>query len=247
MKQIENVYEALRMLEYLSDNGKGITKDDLAPAVGKLRNFVLAQEIATKPGGKVDIRKWCSTDKGRPAMCNVAYFTRMKEAVASDLVSLIVSRVDYFDPMPGAVLRREGEPYEYFQIDEKDGWVKDGRYPDYKNVIPEDPVTVEIEPRETIAERLRRVKAALKYDPVKNAKGVIIFKVGPWWFKFGNLEKLLSLPGWGLSASGKRLEKEDASRLPALYRDSDYDAVFMPVLPPREEEPFKGIEGVAFM
>lgn len=247
MKQIENVYEALRMLEYFSENGQGATKDDLTPAVEKLRTFVLAQEAATKPGGKVDIRKWCSTDKAHPALCNVAYFTRMKKAVACDLYSLIVSRADYFDPMSGAVLLREGEPDEYFQIDEKDGWVKTGRYPDYKSVIPEDPVTVEIEPRETIAERLRRVKAALKYDPVKNAKGVIIFKVGPWWFKFGNLEKLLSLPGWGLSASGKRLKNEDASRLPALYRDSDYDAVFMPVLPPRDEEPFKGIEGVAFM
>lgn len=243
MKQIENVYEALRMLEYVMESDN-IEKSDLEEPVKKLRNFVLAQETAAKTTGKVDLKKWCSNEKARPVMCNVAYFTKTREAVACDLTSLIISKQDYFDPMPGAVLNQEGKDGEFFQIDEKDGWTRDLKYPDYRSVIPQNTIEAEIEPREVIVERLRQVKAALRYDDMKGRKGTLKFKVGPWWFRFDQIEKMLSLPGWGLSGSKGAVNGEIAGNKAALYRDENYEAMFMPVSYSNVWPSYKGIEGV---
>lgn len=243
MKKIENVYKALEQLSYLNQNADGgIDKDELTGPVNMLRNFLLAQEAEGKASGKVDIKKYLSNDKLHEVMQNVAYFTKRREAVASDMHSLIVSKPDYFDPMPGAVLNREGEDDEFFQIDETSGWVSGRKYPDYRSVFPRKTEVADIEPREVIAERMRRAKSAMKYTKTK--KDFLWFKLGIWWFKFDQIEKMLALPGWGLMQQVD-VKCGGPERRPAVYEDENYKALFMPCILPATSVEFEGIEGVA--
>ena len=171
-KKIQEVYEKLsQMREFkkvyeLSDIANFRAKE----CMNLIREFLVDNDKSRKVK-KNDLSVWNFVDNDpiRPVMNNVHYNHEDKVAVASDGRKLLVSHKDYrpIHETYEVEITKDGkktkEVREYTVYDKYDKGI-DGRYPNYKGVIPHDksltPVTLASE--EEIIKRIAEAKAEHK-------------------------------------------------------------------------------------
>lgn len=171
-KKIQEVYEKLsQMREFkkvyeLSDVADYRVKE----CMNLIREFLVDNDKSRKVK-KNDLSVWnfVGNDPIRPVMNNVHYNHEDKVAVASDGRKLFVSHKDYrpIHETYEVEITKDGkktkEVREYTVYDKYDKGI-DGRYPNYKSVIPHDksltPVTLASE--EEITKRIAEAKAEHK-------------------------------------------------------------------------------------
>ena len=171
-KKIQEVYEKLsQMREFkkvyeLSDVADYRAKE----CMNLIREFLVDNDKSRKVK-KNDLSVWNFVDNDpiRPVMNNVHYNHEDKVAVASDGRKLLVSHKDYrpIHETYEVEITKDGkktkEVREYTVYDKYDKGI-DGRYPNYKGVIPHDksltPVTLASE--EEIIKRIAEAKAEHK-------------------------------------------------------------------------------------
>lgn len=171
-KKIQEVYEKLSQMRELK---KVYELSDIANFRAKecmnlIREFLVDNDKSRKVK-KNDLSVWnfVGNDPIRPVMNNVHYNHEDKVAVASDGRKLFVSHKDYrpIHETYEVEITKDGkktkEVREYTVYDKYDKGI-DGRYPNYKGVIPHDksltPVTLASE--EEITKRIAEAKAEHK-------------------------------------------------------------------------------------
>lgn len=171
-KKIQEVYEKLSQMRELK---KVYELSDIANFRAKecmnlIREFLIDNDKSRKVK-KNDLSVWnfVGNDPIRPVMNNVHYNHEDKVAVASDGRKLFVSHKDYrpIHETYEVEITKDGkktkEVREYTVYDKYDKGI-DGRYPNYKGVIPHDksltPVTLASE--EEITKRIAEAKAEHK-------------------------------------------------------------------------------------
>lgn len=171
-KKIQEVYEKLSQMRELK---KVYELSDIANFRAKecmnlIREFLVDNDKSRKVK-KTDLSVWnfVGNDPIRPVMNNVHYNHEDKVAVASDGRKLFVSHKDYrpIHETYEVEITKDGkktkEVREYTVYDKYDKGI-DGRYPNYKGVIPHDksltPVTLASE--EEITKRIAEAKAEHK-------------------------------------------------------------------------------------
>lgn len=171
-KKIKEVYEKLSQMRELK---KVYELSDIADFRAKecmnlIREFLVDNDKSRKVK-KNDLSVWnfVGNDPIRPVMNNVHYNHEDKVAVASDGRKLFVSHKDYrpIHETYEVEITKDGkktkEVREYTVYDKYDKGI-DGRYPNYKGVIPHDksltPVTLASE--EEITKRIAKAKAEHK-------------------------------------------------------------------------------------
>lgn len=171
-KKIQEVYEKLSQMRELK---KVYELSDIANFRAKecmslIREFLVDNDKSRKVK-KNDLSVWnfVGNDPIRPVMNNVHYNHEDKVAVASDGRKLFVSHKDYrpIHETYEVEITKDGkktkEVREYTVYDKYDKGI-DGRYPNYKGVIPHDksltPVTLASE--EEITKRIAQAKAEHK-------------------------------------------------------------------------------------
>lgn len=171
-KKIQEVYEKLSQMRELK---KVYELSDIADFRSKecmnlIREFLVDNDKSRKVK-KNDLSVWNFVDNDpiRPVMNNVHYNHEDKVAVASDGRKLFVSHKDYrpIHETYEVEITKDGkktkEVREYTVYDKYDKGI-DGRYPNYKGVIPHDksltPVTLASE--EEITKRIAEAKAEHK-------------------------------------------------------------------------------------
>ena len=214
-KKIQEVYEKLSQMRELK---KVYELSDIANFRAKecmnlIREFLVDNDKSRKVK-KNDLSVWnfVGNDPIRPVMNNVHYNHEDKVAVASDGHKLFVSHKDYrpIHETYEVEITKDGkktkEVREYTVYDKYDKGI-DGRYPNYKGVIPHDetltPVTLASE--EEITKRIAEAKAEHKLlGLAKPDKRISISVMGEdnygVDFPFRNLHICLEYANYMLSA-----------------------------------------------
>lgn len=164
MENFKKIQEAYNKLSEMREFKKIYELSDIADFRAKecmnlIREFLVDNDKSRKVK-KNDLSVWnfVDNDSDRPIMNNVHYNHEDKVAVASDGRKLLVSHKDY-----RPIHKIYDKETEYEVYDKYDNGIE-GRYPNYKRVIPHDkyltPVTLASE--EEITKRIAEAKAEHK-------------------------------------------------------------------------------------
>lgn len=190
-------------------------------AINRMKQFVLLN-TPTQKGGKVKIYDWTGKEQYRPNLMGVFHDSENKVAVAADTHALIVSKSDYVECEESHIVAKNGDEIQ-------------GKYPNYKSVMPDtDECLLYDVDRDKIKRILTEYRAERKLD-----KGVeyLAINVGspdkPFYLTPGNCKLLLQLPDGDFFVSAN-----DYNARPLSYESADdnYKAIFMPKLYPERNE-----------
>lgn len=224
MKETQKIYDVLKILEEMDQNSQTVR------AKQHLRAFLIANDTVKK-SDKVNI--WKFVDKGkfsRPVMTGVCYIPSMKLAVASDSHVLLISKPDYVERETNNGVRINGasEPCGIYRKDGTGVTKEDqpGDYPAFLTVIPkketQKPATMN--DRDAVARAIKEAKIAIKEMTAIRAMIQVAEGV---WMRPESAELMLTMPEWKFTCN-----KEMPDRYAVTYRDDNYTALFMPVIPP---------------
>lgn len=216
MKNLDLISEAIKMIERID------TESYLKElAISRMKQFVLLN-TPTQKGGKVKIYDWTGKEQYRPNLMGVFHDSENKVAVATDTHALIVSKSDYVECEESHIVAKNGDEIQ-------------GRYPDYKRVMPDtDECLLYDVDRDKIKRILTKYKAERKLD--KSVEYLAI-NVGspdkPFYLTPENCKLLLQLPDgdFFVNASGY-----NARPLSYESADENYKAIFMPTYCPERNE-----------
>ena len=223
MKETQKIYEAIRLLGEIDMNFKATRAKAL------LQEFIIANDTVKK-SGKVDIWKFVGKGKYRPVMTGVCYIPSKKVAVASDAMVLLISRPDYVEREMNNAVRINGasEPCGIYRKDGTAVTKEDhsSDYPDCFKIIPEDKLLTpaKMTGRDKVAVALKEAKIALK---AKAASHAMIQGAEGIWMRPVSAKLMLSMPRWEFMCA-----KDQPGVKAISYRDDNYTALFMPVMPP---------------
>ena len=223
MKETQKIYDVLKILEEMDQNSQ------TERAKQHLRAFLIANDTVKK-SDKVNIWKFVGKEKIRPVMTGVCYIPSKKVAVASDAMVLLISRPDYVERETNNGVRINGasEPCGIYR---KDGTAvtkeyQASDYPDCFAIIPDErcQVPAGMTDRDKVAKAIKGAKIALKAKAVSHAMIQVAEGI---WMRPESAELMLSMPRWEFMCSKDRPGMKAIS-----YRDDNYTALFMPVMPP---------------
>ena len=223
MKETQKIYEAIRLLGEIDMNFKATRAKAL------LQEFIIANDTVKK-SDKVDIWKFVGKGKYRPVMTGVCYVPSKKVAVASDAMVLLISRPDYVEREMNNAVRINGasEPCGIYRKDgtavTKEDYSSD--YPAFLSVIPKEETQkpAAMNDRDAVARAIKEAKIALK---AKAASHAMIQVAEGIWMRPESAELMLTMPEWKFAC-----DKDMPGRRAVTYRDDNYTALFMPVMPP---------------
>ena len=194
-----------------------------------LQEFIIANDTVKK-SDKVNIWKFVGKEKFRPVMNGVCYIPSMKAAVACDMINMLISKPDYVERETnnGVCINGASEPCGIYRKDGT-GVTKEGQtsdYPAFLSVIPKEetqkPATMN--DRDAVAKAIKEAKIAIK---AKTASRAMIQVAEGVWMRPESAELMLSMPRWEFMCA-----KDQPSVKAISYRDDNYTALFMPVMPP---------------
>ena len=224
MKETQKIYEAIRLISEIDMNFNATRAKAL------LQEFIIANDTVKK-SDKVNIWKFVGNPKkSRPVMTGVCYIPSKKVAVASDAMVLLISRPDYVERETNNGVRINGasEPCGIYR---KDGTAvtkeyQASDYPDCFAIIPDErcQVPAGMTDRDKVAKAIKGAKIALKAKAVSHAMIQVAEGI---WMRPESAELMLSMPRWEFMCSKDRPGMKAIS-----YRDDNYTALFMPVMPP---------------
>lgn len=226
MKETQKIYDVLKILDEMDQNSQ------TERAKQHLRAFLIANDTVKK-SDKVNIWKFVGKEKIRPVMTGVCYIPSMKLAVASDSHVLLISKPDYVERETNNGVRINGasEPCGIYRKDGT-GVTKEDQpsdYPAFLAVIPKEetqkPATMN--DRDAVAQAIKEAKIAIK---AKTAVRAMIQVAEGIWMRPESAELMLTMPEWKFTC-----DKDMPGKRAITYRDDNYTALFMPVMPPDKE------------
>lgn len=229
MKEKEKIYEAIRLM---SDMDMSV---NAARAKALLQEFIIANDTPRK-SGKVDIWKFVDNPKKsvRPVMTGVCYIPSMKIAVATDSLAMLISKPDYVEREVNNGVRINGasEPCGIYRKDGT-GVTKEYQSSDYPNFLSVVPDGKEQEPaqmndKDVVVRAVKEAKIAIK---AKTASLAMIQVTKGVWMRLEHAELMLTMPEWKFTC-----DKERRNYKPMIYRDENYTALFMPMMPHEDSD-----------
>lgn len=226
MKETQKIYDVLKILEEMDQNSQ------TERAKQNLKAFLIANDTVKK-SDKVNIWKFVGKEKFRPVMAGVCYIPSMKLAVASDMINMLISKPDYVERETNNGVRINGasEPCGIYRKDGT-GVTKEDQtsdYPAFLSVIPKEetqkPATMN--DRDAVAKAIKEAKIAIKAKTVSRAMIQVAEGI---WMRPESAELMLTMPEWKFAC-----DKAMPGRYAVTYRDENYTALFMPLLPPEKE------------
>lgn len=226
MKEIQKIYDVLKILEEMDQN----SQSDRAKQ--SLKAFLIANDTVKK-SDKVNIRKFVSKDYSYPVMTGVCYIPSMKAAVACDMINMLISKPDYVERETnnGVSINGASEPCGIYRKDGT-GVTKEDQtsdYPAFLSVIPKEETQkpAAMNDRDAVAKAIKEAKIAIK---AKTASRAMIQVAEGVWMRPESAELMLTMPEWKYAC-----DKDMPGRRTVTYRDDNYTALFMPLLPPENE------------
>lgn len=216
MKNLDLISEAIKMIERIDT--EDVNKE---LAVNRMKQFVLLNTPQQK-GGKVKIYDWVDKEKYRPNLMGVFHDAENKVAVATDTHALIVSKRDYVECEESHIVDKNGDEIQ-------------GRYPDYKRVMPDtDEYLLYDVDRDKIKRILTEYRAERKLDKSIEYLAINIGSTDkPLYLAPENCKLLLQLPDGDFFVSAN-----DYNSRAIAYEseDGNYRAIFMPKFYPERNE-----------
>lgn len=216
MKNLDLISEAIKKIERIDT--EDVNKE---LALNRMKQFVLLNTQQPK-GGKVKIYDWVSKDGYRPQMCGVFHDAENKVAVATNTHALIVSKRDYVECEESHIVDKNGDEIQ-------------GRYPDYKRVMPDtDECLLYDVDREKVKRILTEYRAERKLDKSVEYLAINIGSPDkPLYLAPENCKPLLQLPDGDFFVSAN-----DYNSRAIAYEseDGNYRAIFMPKFYPEHNE-----------
>ena len=227
MKETQKIYDVLKILDEMEQQNSQTER-----AKQHLRAFLIANDTVKK-SDKVNIWKFVGKESYRPVMTGVCYIPSMKLAVASDMTNMLISKPDYVerDTNNGVRINGASEPCGIYRKDGT-GVTKEDQtsdYPAFLSVIPKEetqkPATMN--DRDAVAKAIKEAKIAIK---AKTASRAMIQVAEGIWMRPESAELMLTMPEWKFTC-----DKDMPGKRAITYRDDNYTALFMPLLPPEKE------------
>lgn len=226
MKETQKIYDVLKILEEMDRNSQ------TERAKQNLKAFLIANDTVKK-SDKVNIWKFVGKESYRPVMAGVCYIPSMKLAVASDMINMHISKPDYVERETNNGVRINGasEPCGIYRKDGTGVTKEDqpGDYPAFLTVIPKEktqkPATMN--DRDAVARAIKEAKIAIRAKTAIRAKIQVAEGI---WMRPESAELMLTMPEWKFAC-----DKDMPDRRAVTYRDDNYTALFMPVIPPDKE------------
>lgn len=226
MKETQKIYDVLKILEEMDQNSQ------TERAKQNLRAFLIANDTVKK-SDKVNIWKFVRKEPYRPVMTGVCYIPSMKLAVACDMFNMLISRPDYVERETNNGVRINGasEPCGIYRKGGT-GVTKEYQpsdYPAFLSVIPKEETqkAATMNDRDAVANAIKEAKIAIK---AKTASRAMIQVAEGIWMRPESAELMLAMPEWKFAC-----DKDMPGKRAITYRDDNYTALFMPVLPPEKE------------
>lgn len=220
MKNLDLISEAIKMIERIDT--EDVNKE---LAISRMKQFVLLN-TPTQKGGKVKIYDWTGKEQYRPNLMGVFHDSENKVAVATDTHALIVSKSDYVECEESHIVAKNGDEIQ-------------GKYPNYKSVMPDtDECLLYDVDRDKIKRILTEYRAERKLD--KSVEYLAI-NVGspdkPFYLTPDNCKLLLQLPdGDFFIQANSQYGGYNARPLSYESADDNYKAIFMPMRYPERNE-----------
>lgn len=194
-------------------------------AISRMKQFVLLN-TPTQKGGKVKIYDWTGKEQYRPNLMGVFHDSENKVAVATDTHALIVSKSDYVECEESHIVAKNGDEIQ-------------GKYPDYKRVMPDtdECLLFDID-RDKIKRILTEYKAERKLDKSVEYNAINVGSPDkPFYLTPENCKLLLQLPDGDFFIQANS-QYGDYNARPLSYESADdnYKAIFMPTHYPERNE-----------
>lgn len=194
-------------------------------AISRMKQFVLLN-TPTQKGGKVKIYDWTDKEQYRPNLMGVFHDSENKVAVATDTHALIVSKSDYVECEESHIVAKNGDEIQ-------------GKYPDYKRVMPDtdECLLFDID-RDKIKRILTEYKAERKLDKSVEYNAINVGSPDkPFYLTPDNCKLLLQLPDGDFFIQANS-QYGDYNARPLSYESADdnYKAIFMPMHYPERNE-----------
>lgn len=220
MKNLDLISEAIKMIERIDteDMNKEL-------AINRMKQFVLLN-TPTQKGGKVKIYDWTGKEQYRPNLMGVYHDAENKVAVATDTHALIVSKSDYVECEESHIAAKNGDEIQ-------------GKYPNYKSVMPDtDECLLFDVDRDKIQRILTEYRAERKLDKSVEYLAINIGSPDkPFYLTPENCKLLLQLPDGDFFIQANS-QYGDYNARPLSYESADdnYKAIFMPMHYPERNE-----------
>lgn len=208
MTNLDLISEAIKMIELIDTED---VRKELA--INRMKQFVLLN-TPTQKGGKVKIYDWTGKEQYRPNLMGVFHDAENKVAVATDTHALIVSKSDYVECEESHIVAKNGDEIQ-------------GKYPNYKGVMPDtdDCLMFDVD-TEKVKQLLIQYRAERKLDKsVEYAAINVGSKERPLYLTPNNCKLLLQLPEGDFFVCA---DDYMSKALSYESSDGDYKAIFMP-------------------
>lgn len=224
MTNLAKLRDAYAKLGWAQDNIKHEGKVDkiLIDEIKRLIHEFMVDNEPTPKKGTFNIWDWIANDPLRPVLNGVLHDKENQVAVATNAHILVACAESYDESKVDSI----GFDLEKMKVNrpvDKYGKFIDGRFPNWKAVIPPKDGYVEYDvDMNDLSEYIKKSKAWMKLEGYTGKYATPLYKVGPAYFAADMLHKTC------IASGGKLSVKNDSSA--AVYFGEQRTALIMPVL-----------------
>ena len=226
MKSEKKLQDAIRKLDWMKqalEGGAGIGVFTIDEIKRQLHEFMIDNERTPKKN-EFNIWDWTCNDDLRPVMNGIFHDKENKMAVATN-AHMLVADADYYDESKVDSVGFDMGKSKYDRPIDKYGNFIDGRFPNWKVVIPQqtDEWVLHHVDLQELDEYIKKCNAYLKMQGLNNKyKPRAVYQVGDTWF---NAEMFRMM----MTATNGDVWVKTPDR-PAVYWSDKRTALLMPML-----------------